>query len=555
MNLKTKFIIIGLAAAFTVLVLVGQSVLVNKERLKAFNIMQMISTITQRHMEGDMMHDAIRADVFAALLAFEKNDPEAIAKAASDLEEHYNNFKENLAKNDSQELPADIKAFFGQTFKDLEAYHSSASEVINSPSKEAAANANVDFIEKFEILEEKLSNISDKIDAWGEQEASKASIIADKSQMEVMVLSSIAILLSLFVPLYATISIFNPQSRLIIAMNQLASGDLETEIIGTGRKDEIGEIAKSLEIFKIAASDKDRMEKEQKFAEVRAKEEKKQAMHDLARKFQERVQGMINSVAAAATELSQTSESMKSNIDDVSVKAMEASAYSIKTAENVNTVASASEEMSASVREVSNQVTKSTQAVNEAVLKAENASGSAKSLEEATIKIGDIVGLIRDIAEQINLLALNATIESARAGEAGKGFAVVASEVKNLASQTTNATDDIAFQIEAVQGVSTEVVEALNAIKKSVDKVNEFSSGIVSAVEEQSSTTSEIAKNMQIAAQGTREISDNVENITESTVQAKESSAQMLDASKMLSREAEQLSAAVETFLNEVRNG
>ena len=193
--------------------------------------------------------------------------------------------------------------------------------------------------------------------------------------------------------------------------------------------------------------------------------------------------------------------------------------------------------------------------VNDAVKKADDAEVSAKTLENASNEIGNVVKLIRDIAEQINLLALNATIESARAGEAGKGFAVVASEVKNLSNQATKATEDIASQIENVQSISSEVLGSLNAIKGAVDKVNEYSGGISAAVEEQTATTSEITKNMQVASNDTQEVTGHISDITNIASQAKESSSQMIEASVKLSKEAEQLNLTFSNFLREVRNG
>ena len=278
-------------------------------------------------------------------------------------------------------------------------------------------------------------------------------------------------------------------------------------------------------------------------------------MHDLANRFEQSVQGMLNSVAAAATQLSHTAESMGNNVNDVDSKTQYVSNSSGRTSQNVATVAAASEEMLASVNEISSQVIKSTEVVNDAVRKAVHAESSARSLENASNEIGSVVKLIRDIAEQINLLALNATIESARAGEAGKGFAVVASEVKNLSNQATRATEDIASQIENVQSISSEVSDALNAIKSAVDKVNEYSGGISAAVEEQTATTYEITKNMQVASQETQEVTSHISDITNLASNAKEASNQMLEASQGVSREAEKLNVAFANFLNEVRHG
>lgn len=342
-----------------------------------------------------------------------------------------------------------------------------------------------------------------------------------------------------------------PLARISKSMKSLADNE-SIEVTDHLRKDEIGGMANALVYLNEKLTEARKLERIQQ--EQNAQKLKRQEyLESIIKKFEEETSNSIATFASAVTELSQTAESMGSNIDDVDMKAQDASTSSQHTAQNVNTVASASEEMSESIREISSQVSKSTEVVSEAVRRAEEAENSASSLQEATEKIGDVVGLIRDVAEQTNLLALNATIEAARAGEAGKGFSVVASEVKNLASQTTKATEDISKQIAAVQSVSGEVAGALEAIKNSIDNVNQYSGGIYAAVEEQSATTNEISSNMQTAAQEAHKVSESVTKITDSAGHARESSLQTLQASQMLSKEAEQLSSAVSIFLNEVR--
>lgn len=364
----------------------------------------------------------------------------------------------------------------------------------------------------------------------------------------ILIVTSVISALSFFI---AT-RISSNLKKLSEEMTSVSNGDLSTEISFSEQKDEIGSMARTLLIFKNGALEKERLQKQQKEAGEKAKKDLDR-MNDISNKFENQVQVMLDSVSSAAAELTQVSESMGENISDVDSKVKDATTASNTTSSNVNSVASASEEMAASVKEISSQIIKSTEVVNDAVKKAANAESSAKSLEQASMQIGSIVKLISDIASQINLLALNATIESARAGEAGKGFAVVASEVKKLATETTKATEDISSQIEGMQGISTEVSESLNAIKMAIDKVNEYSNGISAAVEEQSATTNEISRNMQTAATGTDEVSNNILRISDLASHAKNSSTQMLDASRMLSKEAEQLSSVVKSFLRDVR--
>lgn len=337
------------------------------------------------------------------------------------------------------------------------------------------------------------------------------------------------------------------------AMTELAGGNRAATIPHTALTDEVGDMARAVEVFKQNAIRNHEMEQERQ--KLRAEEEKKQAQQAMATNFERRVQGIINSVASAATELYQTAEAMSSTIGIASQKAGTVATASNETSQNVQSVASATDEMTASVREITEQVSKSSRVVAEAVERVQLADVTSQSLEQSARQIGSVVELIQDIAGQINLLALNATIESARAGEAGKGFAVVATEVKNLAGQTGQATDEIARQIGSIQEVSRAVVETLVEIKEAINHINEYSSAISAAIEEQSAVTAEIASNMGSAALKTQHITSNITDVTSSASEASYSASQVLDAAKALSQEAETLRREVDGFLNEVRAG
>lgn len=339
------------------------------------------------------------------------------------------------------------------------------------------------------------------------------------------------------------------------AMADLAGGNRSTEIPHTALADEVGDMARAVEVFKQNAIRNYEMEQEQERQKLRAEEEKKQAQQAMATNFERRVQGIINSVASAATELYQTAEAMSSTIGIASQKAGTVATASNDASQNVQSVASATDEMTASVREITEQVAKSSRVVAEAVDRVQQADITSQSLEQSAREIGSVVELIQDIAGQINLLALNATIESARAGEAGKGFAVVATEVKNLAGQTGQATDEIARRIGSIQEVSRAVVNTLVEIKQAINHINEYSSAISAAIEEQSAVTSEIASNMGSAALRTQHITTNITDVTSSASEASYSASQVLDAAKALSQEAETLRREVDGFLNEVRAG
>ena len=277
------------------------------------------------------------------------------------------------------------------------------------------------------------------------------------------------------------------------------------------------------------------------------------AKEKLADDFERDVKSVVNMVAAAATELSQTAESMSKSVHQSTQMANEASTASEQTTSNVQSVASATEELSASVREISAQLQKTNGLVQQSSERTANADKLAGELNAASDKVNDVMDLISSIAGQINLLALNATIESARAGDAGKGFAVVASEVKNLAGQTDKSITEIQTVVGEMRNASSAITRALSEIKDSISEISSATSNVASAVEEQSATTNEISKNMQTASTSTQLVSGNLTNVSHSSSSAASASEQMLAASKELSKQAETLNLQVDGFLEKVR--
>jgi methyl-accepting chemotaxis protein len=363
----------------------------------------------------------------------------------------------------------------------------------------------------------------------------------------------IAVLLGTGIALVIGRSVTVPLRRIIAVMQALTAGNLGIAVAGTERKDEVGEVARAVAVFKDGLAETARLRQEQEEAKVRGETERREAMLALASRFEQTVGGVVNEVTSSAQQMQATAQAMTATAEETSRQSTAVAAASEQTTQNVQTVASATEELSASIHEISGQVSESSRIVADAVRQADETNAKVQSLAAAAQKIGDVVRLINDIAGQTNLLALNATIEAARAGEAGKGFAVVASEVKILATQTAKATDEIGGQVRAIQEATGTSAEAIAAITETIKRVNEISTAIASAVEEQGAATLEISRNVQQAAQGTTEVSSNISSVTQAAGETGSAASQVLTAAGALSRSGGALKAQVGEFLRTIR--
>jgi methyl-accepting chemotaxis protein len=355
----------------------------------------------------------------------------------------------------------------------------------------------------------------------------------------------------LVLALMAVIS--RPLSAMAEAMAQLATRDLSVEIPALGRRDEIGRMAQSVQVFKRNAVEMAQMEADKAETARRSEKERRQAMDLLAGGFEASVAAVVEQVASAAAEMRAAAEAMSAAAHDARSRSNAASGSAQRANANVGAVASASGQLANSIREIAGQVANSAGMARGAVDQAQQAQVEVQALVEASKRIGEVVELISGIASQTNLLALNATIEAARAGEAGKGFAVVASEVKNLATQTARATEEIAGQIADIQGATGQAVAAIGAIARTIGDIDGVATSIAAAVEEQGAATAEISRNVQEAARGTEDVTANVESVSGSADRTGESAGQVLRAANELSAQSERLSVEVGKFLASVR--
>jgi len=355
------------------------------------------------------------------------------------------------------------------------------------------------------------------------------------------------------ITLVMTRSVIKPIGGLVAAMGTLASGDTSTVVPGRERGDEVGTMAGAVQVFKESMIETERLRAEQVEAEKRAEAEKKRALHRLADDFQSAVGGVIDTVSSASSQLESAARMLSTTAETTQQMSGKVTSASEEASANVQSVASASEELAGSVNEISRQVLESSKIAAEAVRQAGETDARIGELSQAAGRIGDVVKLITAIAEQTNLLALNATIEAARAGEAGRGFAVVAQEVKALAAQTAKATDEIGTQIAGMQTATQESVAAIKEISGTISRISEIASTIAAAVEEQGAATQEISRNVQQAAQGTSDVASNIVAVNSGASQTGAASSQVLTSAQSLANESQNLKAEVAKFLDSVR--
>lgn len=407
-------------------------------------------------------------------------------------------------------------------------------------TRERAMSAVTDpFIQK---SEEEVRTLARQI----EEQAHEAEFLAVTGSA-VGIIGGVA--LALFIILRGVV---RPLRAMTGAMMRLADRHWETEVPGTTRKDEIGGMAKALLVFRDNGLESDRLTAEAEAAQ-KAREERRQRLEAAIADFQSRAGMVMSSVVSASSELQAAAESLAGSAEETLQQSNSVASSAEEATANVQSVAAAGEELSASISEILRQARQSSDIATDAVNAAGQTDEKIQLLSQSAEKIGSVIEIIQGIASQTNLLALNATIEAARAGEAGRGFAVVASEVKDLAGQTTRATNEIAATISGIQEVTNGTIEAMRAIGQKIEKIHTIAQEIAGSVEEQGRATSEIAQSVQLAAVGTTHVSGNIVHVNEAATNTGAASTQVMSAARDLAEQAETLRSEMDKFLAAAR--
>jgi methyl-accepting chemotaxis protein len=405
-------------------------------------------------------------------------------------------------------------------------------------------------------METDLTTLVEEVDATMQRDAKTLTSSTSTTVLTTQIMVGIGLIAVFGLALVITLfGVSKPLTSMSEIMGELAKGRFDVDVFGQNRVDEIGVIARSVQVFKENGRAMEKMRAEQEASKAKAEAERRQMMLQLADSFEAEVKVVVQSVSSQASQLQSTALSLSNVADKAKGQSSTVSTAAEHASSNVQTVASAAEQLASSIGEIARQVAHSSELSRSAVVEAKRTSEIVSALATSAQKIGDVVNLITDIASQTNLLALNATIEAARAGDAGKGFAVVAGEVKTLANQTARATEEIGQQINGIQAATREAVQAIETITGSITNINDVGTSIASAVEEQGAATQEIARNVQQAAEGTREVSDNISGVQAAVEEAGAGANNVRDAARDLSTQSESLTQQVDRFIGRVRAG
>ncbi len=492
----------------------------------------------QSHLLTSLISEAAIAKNTASLVPLQDR-----FKAASDL----------LIKASAKMPDKELK----QTIADMLAFGQNGESVfaLRAAEIEAAARADKTIDENVTIQRSLDRAVAVLVgEAEKSMQSGSAKLVEDlgRNRMLLMIVAAASLLVA------GGIGVFYVQRRLVRrltsigdAMRRLSSGETDLTVPAAADNDEIGEMARSLEVFRSGEIDRRTMAARQE-SEQAAQRARGAAIERMIGEFRATVTSVITAVSDNVGRMETTARTLSSIAAEADNQARAASSSSEQTSSNVRSVAGATEELGASILEISDQAAQANSVVERATVIAQSADQLVGQLSSGASRIGDVIKLIRAIAEQTNLLALNATIEAARAGEAGRGFAVVASEVKTLASQTAKATEEISGQIGAIQGSTAQAVEAIRQITSVMGDISRFTSTIAASVEEQSASTQEIGRNVHEAATGARELAGNMATVTEAIEETNRSATHVLDASSALTAQAGTLQQAVDDFLDRV---
>ncbi len=546
---RLAFLTISLSLAILIAGIIGAFGILRSNQASRDQLL--ISDAQLNHMNGDMMHDALRADVMAALLAGSGVEMIKPPEIQADLVKHANRFRQALNANRALALDADVRKLLEGISPALESYIGIAEQIVSVAftDRSAARTKITDFESAFGDLEKRQDDVSEKLEAIKTQRELTNQATGTQVIWLVGIVGLAALGGGIWISIWVSISVTRPLSKAAKAIGGIHTHGRVSESLDYQIDDELGEVTRAISLMEKQHAELDKA----RIAELARNEQqakRAQTLGAASKEFRDAITGVIGSLNTAGETLSGTSRSLSGISSEISQRISVISSAAEQTSASVQTVASATEEMSASVGEIGRRANETSNGTTTASEQAGVATKKIHELAQNVSKIGDVVKLISTIASQTNLLALNATIEAARAGEAGKGFAVVATEVKALARQTAEATQIIGKQINDIQRDTSASVAAISTVTGTITLISESAAAIAAAVEQQNATTMEISRNMSESARSTKEVTNTLRELINTAQHAEHNAGIVSAASNDVASQVSQISSTVTTFVS-----
>ncbi|CAK0765745.1 methyl-accepting chemotaxis protein [Azospirillaceae bacterium] len=554
MTVRQRLIFLTIFLVLTTILVTSIGIIAISSSSKSGRNLFIISTAELNHMNGDMMHDALRADVLNALLLRTSLDLNKKEDILSDLQKHSQRFRDSLNANRSLPLDPDVRKLLDEISPALESYifiaEQTTNKIFNDPS--SSQKSLIEFQKAFEYLEDRQEEVSKQIKKIKELLVDED----EKTGSHAILIMSVVGLLSLIIggwcATYISISITRPLSRAAKAINQIRAGN-RSITFDYKIDDELGEVCSAILEMQKQAEELEQADITQK-NHHQAEINRSNGLRVASVSFRDSIKNIIQSLGTAGESLVSIANSMFDVAKRISQRISNISDSAEQALNAIQTVAAATEQLSISVTEVGRKTHETSSGTTEAVIQADAAAKKIKELAFIVGKVDDVVKLISSIAGQTNLLALNATIEAARAGEAGKGFAVVATEVKALARQTADATDTIGKQISDIQRETSSSVEAIKIVVDTIGRIQDCTSAITDAVKQQNTTTVNIVQNMNESAQSTYHITKTLRELVQETQKAEKNAASVIDAAGDVSGQVKNIHRSVSGFITTTMN-